>query len=390
MPVAVGADDVHQLGGEREDDEGREDEHQSSHGRNCVPVRMLPRVAGLTHSLDFLPILGHREPVLSDVVALAPPHVAPFELGVVCEVFGVDRTAQGLPAFDFAVAGFAAGGVPTSAGFSLQVEHGLERLETADLVAVPAFAPSDVAPAVLHALRAVVARGATVLSVCSGAFLLGQAGLLDGRRCTTHWMHAADLAAAFPLAEVDPDVLYVDAGQVVTSAGTAAGIDACLHLVRRELGETVASAIARRMVVPPHRDGGQAQYVEAPIAVPEAVTLEPLLTWMTDHLDDDLDVEALARRAVMSPRTFARRFRAETGTTPVSWLTGQRVLRAQQLLEQTDEPVERVAALCGFGTAAVLRHHFLRRRGTTPQAYRRTFRSRSADGPPVTPAAAAP
>ena len=315
--------------------------------------------------------------VLSDVVALAPPFVAPFELGVLCEVFGVDRTAQGLPAFEFAVAGETARGVPTSAGFSLHVEHGLERLATADLVAVPAHTRRDPAPEVLDALRAVVDRGATVLSVCSGAFLLAEAGLLDGRRCTTHWMHTAELAEALPLADVDAAVLDVDAGQVITSAGTAAGIDACLHLVRRELGETVASAIARRMVVPPHRDGGQAQYLEAPIAVPEAVTLEPLLAWMTEHLAEELDVHRLAHRAVMSPRTFARRFRAETGTTPLAWLTGQRVLRAQQLLEQTDEPVERVAALCGFGTAAVLRHHFLRRRGTTPQAYRRTFRSRA-------------
>lgn len=317
--------------------------------------------------------------MLSDVVVLAPPRVAPFELGVVCEVFGIDRTAQGLPPFDFAVAAHSPGTVPTSAGFALQVEHGLDRLRTADLVAVPAYGRDDPLPdELLQALRDVVDRGATVLSVCSGAFALGQAGLLDGRRCTTHWMHAAALAEAFPLADVDPAVLYVDAGTVVTSAGTAAGIDACLHLVRRELGETVASAIARRMVVPPHRDGGQAQYVDAPISVPEAVTLEPLLEWMVEHLADELDVDALARRALMSPRTFARRFRAETGTTPVAWLTSQRVLRAQQLLEQTDEPVERVAALCGFGTAAVLRHHFLRRRGTSPQAYRRAFRTRVA------------
>ena len=224
--------------------------------------------------------------MLVDVVALAPPRVAPFELGVVCEVFGTDRTASGLPAFDFAVAGWQAGDVSTDAGFALRVAHGLERLATADLVTIPAHAAGQAPPEVLAALRAVVERGATVLSVCTGAFLLGQAGLLDGRRCTTHWMHADELAAAFPLAEVDPAVLYVDAGQVVTSAGTAAGIDACLHLVRRELGETVASAIARRMVVPPHRDGGQAQYVETPLAVPETATLEPLLAWMAEHLDE--------------------------------------------------------------------------------------------------------
>ncbi len=317
--------------------------------------------------------------MLTDVVVLAPPGVAPFELGVVCEVFGVDRTAQGLPAFEFAVAGYSAGTVQTSAGFALQVEHGLERCATADLVAVPAYDGHHTPPEpVLEVLRAAVERGATVLSVCSGAFALGHAGLLDGRRCTTHWRHTDELAAMFPLAEVDPAVLYVDAGRVVTSAGTAAGIDAALHLVRRELGATVAAQIARRMVVPPHRDGGQAQYVDAPIAAVACETLEPLMEWMVGHLADELDVETLAERALMSPRTFARRFRAETGATPVAWLTDQRVLAAQRLLEQTDEPLERVAQVCGFGTAAVLRHHFLRRRGTTPQAYRRTFRTRRA------------
>ena len=317
--------------------------------------------------------------MLTDVVALAAPRVAPFELGVVCEVFGTDRSAQGLPVFDFAVASWRPGPVPTSAGFSLDVAHGLDRLATADLVCVPAYPHDDALPdEALEALRAAVDRGATVLSVCSGAFALGAAGLLDGRRCTTHWMYAGLLAERFPLAQVDPAVLYVDAGQVVTSAGTAAGIDACLHLVRRELGEVVAAQIARRMVVPPHRDGGQAQYVDAPIAAVEAETLEPLLEWMVEHLADDLDVDTLAARALMSPRTFARRFRAETGSTPVAWLTEQRVLAAQRLLETTDEPLERVAALCGFGTAAVLRHHFLRRRATTPQGYRRTFRTRSA------------
>jgi len=315
--------------------------------------------------------------MLRNVVALAPPGVAPFELGVLCEVFGIDRSAQGLPTFDFAVCALEPGRVPTSMGFALDVTDGLERAATADLVAVPAY-PRDTRlpePA-LAVLRAAVDRGATVLSVCSGAFALGDAGLLDGRRCTTHWMYAAVLAERYPRAEVDPAVLYVDAGQVITSAGTAAGIDACLHLVRRELGETVAAAIARRMVVPPHRDGGQAQYLDAPLATREAETLEPLLAWMVEHLAQELDVASLAARAHMSARTFARRFRAETGATPAHWLTSQRVLRAQRLLEQGDEPVERVAALSGFGNAAVLRHHFLRRRGTTPQAYRRAFRSR--------------
>jgi transcriptional regulator GlxA family with amidase domain len=317
--------------------------------------------------------------MLSNVAAIALPGVAPFELGVLCEVFGIDRSDQGLPNFDFAVCGLEPGGVRTSLDFELAVHHGLERLAEADLVGVPAYPRDAILPASLfEALREAVERGAKVLSVCSGAFALGQAGLLDGRRCTTHWMYTDELARRFPRAEVDPAVLYVDDGPVITSAGTAAGIDACLHLVRSELGANVASAIARRMVVPPHRDGGQAQYIETPVAVSACETLEPVLAWMSEHLDQEMTVEQLARRALMSPRTFARRFRAETGTTPMHWLTGQRILLAQQLLEETDDPVELVATKCGFGTAAVMRHHFTRWRNTTPLAYRRTFRRRPA------------
>jgi transcriptional regulator GlxA family with amidase domain len=210
------------------------------------------------------------------------------------------------------------------------------------------------------------------MSVCSGAFVLGAAGLLDGRDCTTHWTYAAELAERFPLARVNPDVLYVDCDGVLTSAGTAAGIDACLYLVRQEFGERVANRLARRMVVPPHRDGGQRQYVDQPMPI-EADTLTGTLEWMQANLDSEMSVEGLARRAHLSPRTFARRFRAETGTTPHHWLTGQRVLAAQRLLEETEQPVETVADLVGFGSASVLRHHFTRRVGTTPKDYRRTF-----------------
>jgi transcriptional regulator GlxA family with amidase domain len=317
--------------------------------------------------------------VLRDVAVIALPGVAPFELGTVCEVFGIDRSDQGVPRFDFAVCGVAPGRVPTSMGFALEVEHGLERLASADLVAVPAY-PYDAGlpDGVAGALRDAVARGARVLSVCSGAFALGDAGLLDGRRCTTHWAHAAELARRFPRADVDPAVLYVDDGAVVTSAGTAAGIDACLHVLREEHGASVARVVARRMVVPPHRDGGQAQYVETPVAPTAAETLEDVLTFMAQNLHLDLSVDDLARRAHMSPRTFARRFRAETGTTPLHWLVGQRLLLAQRLLEDGDDAVDVVASKVGFGTAAVLRHHFAKRLGTTPQAYRRTFCRRPA------------
>ncbi len=321
--------------------------------------------------------------MLRTVAAVVMPDVAPFELGVVCEVFGIDRTDTGGPVFDFVVCTAEPGPIPTKLGFDIVVERGLDAAADADLVVIPAYgAHREAPPEVLDVLRDAAARGAWVLSVCSGSFALGQAGLLDGRRCTTHWMYTDRLAAQYPTAVVDPAVLYVEDRGVVTSAGTAAGIDACLHLVRRELGAAAAAAIARRMVVPPHRDGGQAQYIDTPLPV-EADTLEPLLEWMVEHVDEDLSVPDLAARALMSERTFARRFRAETGTTPAAWLTRQRVLRAQELLERTDAPVEDVARRCGFGTAAVLRHHFTRTLGTSPLAYRRAFATPGHGGRPA-------
>jgi transcriptional regulator GlxA family with amidase domain len=213
-----------------------------------------------------------------------------------------------------------------------------------------------------------------VLSVCTGAFVLGAAGLLDGRRCTTHWRHAKELSRRHPAAIVNPSVLYVDEDPVITSAGTAAGIDACLHLVRREQGTRVANGIARRMVVPPHRDGGQAQYVERPLAPVSCDTLAEVIGWMERHLDQQVTVRQLAARARMSPRTFARRFVQETGTTPLRWLTGQRILLAQEMLEETDETVDLIAQRAGFGSSTALRHHFRLWRQTTPHAYRHAFR----------------
>ncbi len=217
-----------------------------------------------------------------------------------------------------------------------------------------------------------------MLSVCSGAFALAHAGLLDGRRATTHWMYTTRLARGFPAVNVDPDVLYVDDGQILTSAGTAAGIDLCLHVVRLDHGAEVANAVARRMVVPPHRDGGQAQFVREPL-VTECGNdqLAATLDWAVEHLGEPLTVELLARRALMSPRTFARRFRAATGTTPLQWLLRQRILHAQRLLEATDLPVEVIAERCGFGSATVLRTHFRRIVDTSPLGYRRTFHERA-------------
>ncbi|MEV4457424.1 helix-turn-helix domain-containing protein [Microbispora sp. NPDC049633] len=317
--------------------------------------------------------------MLRDVAVLALDGGHAFELGVFCEVFGIDRSDDGLPGYDFAVVSPTGTSVRTRHGFRVETPHGLERLASADLIGVPASDPRTRHPEELFdALRAAVRRGARVLSICSGAFLLGEAGLLDGRRCTTHWRYGEELARRFPRARVELDVLFVDEDPVITGAGTAAGIDTCLHVVRKEQGSAVANDIARRMVAPPYRDGGQTQYIKR--AEPErgAGALASLLVWLQANLHRELTVDGMARRAHMSPRTFARRFQQEIGTTPLQWLTEQRVLLAQRHLENTDEPIATIAERAGFGSIDTLRHHFARRLGTTPHAYRRTFRGRSA------------
>jgi transcriptional regulator GlxA family with amidase domain len=338
----------------------------------------------MTFQKEILPtVCGMMGLMLHNVALVLLDGFEPFELGVVCEVFGADRTADGLPGYDFAVVAGEPGPLRSAVGFTLDTPFGLERLAQADLVVVsavgdwrlPRCMAGDIAPGLLAALRGVVERGARVLSVCNGAFVLAAAGLLDGRRCTTHWRCTADLARLYPAAMVDPDVLYVDSDPVFTSAGSAAGIDACLYLVRREHGAKVANQIARRMVVPPHRDGGQAQFVDRPMSC-EPGTLTEVIGWMDRHLDQQVTVAELASLAHMSPRTFARRFLQETGTTPLRWLTGQRILLAQQLLEETDDSVDRVAERAGFGNATAFRHHFRTWRGTTPHAYRRIFRAK--------------
>jgi AraC family transcriptional activator FtrA len=313
--------------------------------------------------------------VLTSVAALVVDGVAPFEFGVVCEVFGIDRTDDGVPPFDFRVCAERPGEpVRTSVGVSLTPDRPLADLVSADLVAVPACTVRDeYPPAVLDALRTAADHGATLLSVCSGGFVLGAAGLLDDRACTVHWRYADVFRRRFAKARVDADVLYVDDGNLVTSAGTAAGIDACLHIVRRELGSRVAALIARRMVVAPQRDGGQRQFIEMPVPECTADSLQPVLLWMLETLTEEHTVAELAARAAMSERTFARRFVAETGTTPHRWLTTQRVLHARNLLEQSSFGVDEVARLAGFGTPALLRHHFQRVIGVTPTDYRRSF-----------------
>ncbi|MBW4720196.1 helix-turn-helix domain-containing protein [Saccharothrix obliqua] len=307
--------------------------------------------------------------MLTSVAVPLVDGVTPFEFGVLCEVFGLDRADDDVPPIDFRVCGEEPGKpIRTSVGVALVPEHGLSALADADLVAVPALSIRDEYP---EALVDAVRHAPTVLSVCSGAFVLGAAGRLDGKRCTTHWRYTDRLAERFPNARVDPDVLFVDEGDVITGAGTAAGIDACLHVIRRELGSAVATTIARRMVVAPQRDGGQRQFTR-PVPV-RADSLQPTLVWMLERLDTEHSVADLAAHARMSERTFARRFTAETGTTPHRWLTAQRVLRARQLLEDTRLGVEDIARRCGFGTAALLRHHFHASVGVSPKDYRRSF-----------------
>jgi transcriptional regulator GlxA family with amidase domain len=313
-------------------------------------------------------------------VVVADGLVGSFGLGVCAEVFGYDRTGMGLPRFDFGLVGEVPGLLRTDTGIPITVEHGLERLARSDIISITAWELFDrvPSPALLDAFRAAHARGAMIISHCTGAFVLAAAGLLDGKRVTTHWKYAGELAVRFPEVEVDPSVLYVDNGQVLTGAGTAAGVDTLLHFIRREWGAAAANALAREMVVPPHRDGGQAQFIDAPVPACQDDLLSTVLEWAQHHLDEEISVELLARRALMSPRSFARRFKATTGTTPHSWLLGQRLAAAEELLEGSDAPIEEIARLVGFGTAAGLREQFARRRGVSPRAYRQTFRAGSA------------
>jgi AraC family transcriptional regulator, transcriptional activator FtrA len=311
------------------------------------------------------------------VAIVAYDGLSMFEFGVATEVFGVDRTELfGVPWYQFRICALAAV-VTTAHGLQLGVPNRLGALRRADIVIVPPTERLErVPPEVLGAIRAAHARGSRVVSLCTGAFIVAEAGLLEGRRATTHWAHCALLAARHPGVMVDPGVLYIDDGDVLTSAGSAASIDLCLHLVRQDYGAEIAAALARRMVVPPHRDGGQAQYIDMPISAGwESDLFDETLAWLQEHLDEEVSVSDLAARAAMSRRTFARRFLATTGTTPYQWLIRQRLQLAQRLLETTDRSVEVVAQQSGFVTATNLRKHFGRIVTVSPLAYRATFRS---------------
>lgn len=330
--------------------------------------------------VEFMPTAAGGQQAAHHVVALALPGVMLLDLAAPTHLFG----HCGAPYYSFELAGAQAGPVRSSTGIDVLSRSGLAALRRADTIVVPGVdVPLDPGTndAAARAIARAHARGARVLSICTGAFVLARAGLLDGRRATTHWDAAPRLAREYPQIDVDPSVLYIDEGSVLTSAGIAAGLDLCLHVIRRDHGAAVAATVARFTVIPPHRDGGQAQYLTRPLteADPAAGSLEPTLAWALERLDQPLDVGTLARRAWMSPRTFARQFRQQTGTTPAQWILEQRTRAAQALLENSDLPVEHVAQRSGFGSAATLRAHFARRLSTTPTAYRRSFRGRNVD-----------
>ena len=306
------------------------------------------------------------------VTTLLVPGANPFEFAVACEVFGLRRSELSVDWYEHRLAATTRPLV-VNGGWSVDTCHGLEALDDADTVIVPS-SPMEPPAAVVPPLRRAYERGARMVSFCSGAFALAAAGILDGRPATTHWVYAEELIRRFPRVRFDPEVLYVDDGQVLTSAGTTAGVDLALHIVRLDYGPEVANEVARRMVVAAQRDGGQAQYVCSPVsAAPYRDSIHSLLEWLQEHLDEPVSIDDLARLAAMSPRTLARRFRDATGTTPMRWLTHQRVTRAQELLATTDLPIEAIARRVGLGTATNLRRHFRSATGTAPTAYRRRY-----------------
>jgi AraC family transcriptional regulator, transcriptional activator FtrA len=309
------------------------------------------------------------------VVALVYDGLCTFEFGIVVEAFALARPELKVPWYRFSVCSIDGERVTALGGVTIQTQKGLSLLNRADVIVVPGWRDINEDPPrpLLSALQRASRRGARVVSICSGVFVLAAAGLLDGRRATTHWRYADRLAARYPRIAVEPDVLYVDEGCVLTSAGSAAGIDLCLHIIRTDFGADIANRVAKRLVVPPHRDGGQAQYISMPVRERSAEGLSSLLDWLLANLHNELSVDTLARHARMSPRSLARQFRAQIGTTPHRWISHQRLLAAQHWLETTDASIERVSEEVGMQTAATLRHHFRARFGVSPASYRKRF-----------------
>ncbi|MFQ6311407.1 GlxA family transcriptional regulator [Lysobacter capsici] len=318
----------------------------------------------------------NTDTAMSRLAVVAFDRISPFHLSVPCLVFE-DRGERDLPGFELRVCAAEPAPLRTRAGFDIATRHGLKSLDWADTVIVPSWRDGEEHPpeALLKALRRAHERGAHIVGLCLGAYVLAEAGLLDGRRATTHWGWSEHFAARYPRVELQRDVLYVDDGRITTSAGTAAALDCCLHLLRRRHGAEIANRVARRLVVAPHRQGGQAQYIEQPLpASAQDDRLAAVLAWALAHLDQAHSLDALAQRALMSRRSFTRHFRDATGTTVGEWLAGQRLARAQRLLETSEHGLDAIAAQTGFGTAASLRQHFAARLGTSPSAYRRGFR----------------
>jgi AraC family transcriptional regulator, transcriptional activator FtrA len=316
---------------------------------------------------------------------VAYEQLATFEFGIAAELFGVERP-EFAPWYEYRTCSCDGKTVTATGGVRVSVHGGLRLLSTADTIVIPGWrgVTSPAPQSLLRALRRAHDRRARILSFCTGAFVLAAAGLLDNRRATTHWRHAQVLSTRFPQVTVDPDVLYVQEGNLFTAAGSASAIDLCLHVIRQDHGAQVANQLARRLVVPPHREGGQAQYLDSSVAEEGRLDfIQDAMTWAKNHLQEDVDVAEWAASSGMSERTFARRFRATTGTTPHRWLTRQRVFFAQTLLETSDLSVEEITSRCGMGSAANLRHHFSELVGVSPRAYRATFHGRRS---PVAPA----
>ncbi|NED99091.1 helix-turn-helix domain-containing protein [Phytoactinopolyspora halotolerans] len=323
---------------------------------------------------------------LHHVAVLAYRGMSAFELGIVTEVFGVKWPDA--PAYRLTICAEGPDEVDVVGGAVLRTPHGLDTFASADTVIVPSVSDVDAeaSPELTAALRRAHDRGARIVSICTGTFALASSGLLDGRRATTHWLYADILRRRYPRIEVDPTPLYIDEGDILTSAGSAAGLDLCVHLVRRDHGAAAANTVARRLVVSPHRDGGQAQYIEAPVAAdPHDDRIAASMSWALGRLAGPMTVETLARQAAMSPRTYLRHFTRATGTSPIRWLIAQRVQASLPLLEHGDTPVEQIAARVGFDSAVTYRHHFARAMRTSPSAYRRAFRASSQEPTEPTP-----